>query len=297
MAVIRLFGLGLLAIYISYIVDMSYVEHQDASMRSDASATPTRVLCVAPLKNRAHLAVELPESAEVVFEDAIDKLRPGIAAGQFEMVIVDVGVPNLSGEDLVRFIRSCSSSTVVVVSTEETGGGRPMLLRESAVSLQRTIAGILGRFEKSHRRHKVAGNHSERTDDERSALRRRVLEASFKEREDILKDALSTQEVADLLGVTRQTPHDRVKRRALLAIEDKGTLRFPHWQFDASGPNGVVPGLAEVLAALNVGALAQARWLTRKSPGLEGRTPMQALRDGDIESVLSEARGIGAEAG
>jgi hypothetical protein len=135
------------------------------------------------------------------------------------------------------------------------------------------------------------------TADAEAEVRHRVLEASFRERERLLDDSLTTSEVASLLGVTRQTPHDRAKQKTLLAIEDKNQLRFPRWQFDADGPSGVVSGLPEVLRALAIGPLAQARWLTRANRTFGGRTPLQAIKAGDLETVVQEAYGVGAQAG
>jgi hypothetical protein len=100
-----------------------------------------------------------------------------------------------------------------------------------------------------------------------------------------------------MLGTSRQTPHDRVKNKTLLAIEDNGQLRFPLWQFDAESPNGVIEGLPDVLRALSAGPLGQARWLTTSRPVFEGRTPLEALKHGEKELVLVEARGVGAAAG
>jgi hypothetical protein len=137
----------------------------------------------------------------------------------------------------------------------------------------------------------------ERSATEENTLRYRALVAAFDDRKKVLEDSLSTPEVASLLGSTRQTPHDRVKSKTLLAIEDSGQLRFPPWQFDASGPNGVVEGLPEVLRALSVGPLAQARWLTRKNPVLDGLTPLEMLKTGAYQRVVQEARGLAAQAG
>lgn len=135
-----------------------------------------------------------------------------------------------------------------------------------------------------------------RSPEEDRDVRRRALEESFRERERLLEGSLSTQEVATLLGVTRQTPHDRVKAKTLLAIEDKGALRFPPWQFDADNAGGVVKGLPEVLRALSVGALAQVRWLQQRNPVFEGRSPFEALQAGELGRVMREARGVGASA-
>jgi RNA polymerase sigma factor (sigma-70 family) len=132
---------------------------------------------------------------------------------------------------------------------------------------------------------------------EEQHLKKRALEAAFQERERLLEASLTTAEVARLLRVSRQTPHDRVKANTLLAIEDKGALRFPLWQFDPEGPGGVVCGLPDVLKALSVGEFAKARWLERPNPVFENRSPLEVLKAGEVERVVREARGVGAAAG
>lgn len=129
---------------------------------------------------------------------------------------------------------------------------------------------------------------------ERSALEMSTLARSFSRRRELLERALTASQVADMLDTTRQTPHDRVKSGTLLAILDRGIWRFPAWQFDPEGPDGVVGGLPAVLRALHVSPLAKASWLVRPNRYLEGLTPLEALREGQIEAVKSEAETIGA---
>jgi hypothetical protein len=128
--------------------------------------------------------------------------------------------------------------------------------------------------------------------EDRIALEREAQERYFAHRRQLLEGALTTMEVARRLNTTRQTPHDRVRRGTLLAIEDKGRLCFPAWQFDAQGPHGVVAGLPDVLRALNVAPLAKASWLLRSSPCLEDRSPLQTLQAGEKDRVLSMAHGV-----
>ena len=128
---------------------------------------------------------------------------------------------------------------------------------------------------------------------ERSALEMAVLARSFKRRRELLGGSLSASQVAALLGTTRQTPHDRVKGGTLLAVLDRGAWRFPAWQFDPEGPDGVVEGLGEVLRALHASPLAKASWFVRPNPYLEGRTPLEALREGQVEAVRSAAETVG----
>jgi hypothetical protein len=129
---------------------------------------------------------------------------------------------------------------------------------------------------------------------ERSALEMATLARSFRRRRELLEGSLTASQVADLLGTTRQTPHDRVKGGTLLAVLDRGVWRFPAWQFDPEGPDGVVEGLSEVLRALEVSPLAKASWLVRHNQYLEGRTPLAALKEGRVEVVKSAAEAVGA---
>lgn len=128
---------------------------------------------------------------------------------------------------------------------------------------------------------------------ERSALEMAVLARSFKRRRELLGGSLSASQVADLLGTTRQTPHDRVKGGTLLAVLDRGAWRFPAWQFDPEGPDGVVEGLGEVLRALHASPLAKASWFVHPNQYLEGRTPLEALKEGQVEAVRSAAEAVG----
>ncbi|MFM1901846.1 MAG: hypothetical protein RLZZ216_2422, partial [Cyanobacteriota bacterium] len=99
------------------------------------------------------------------------------------------------------------------------------------------------------------------------ALELRSLRQRFQLRRQVLSRTLSADEVAELLQTrSRQTAHDRAKAGTLLAIRDNGRLRFPLCQFDPEGPDGVAPGLAVVLQALHLPALAKAAWLERPHP-------------------------------
>lgn len=128
---------------------------------------------------------------------------------------------------------------------------------------------------------------------EQIALELGNLERHFRHRRELLAGALSASEVAQLLGTTRQTPHDRVAAGTMLAVRDQGALRFPAWQFDPQGPHGVVAGLADVLRAFHVSPMSQASWLTRPNPHLGGVTPMAALRRGEVGAVTRLARSVG----
>ena len=120
------------------------------------------------------------------------------------------------------------------------------------------------------------------------------LRLKFAKRRELLEGALTTAEVAELLQVSRQTPHDRVKSNSLLAITEKGSLLFPRWQFDENGSNGVINGLAEVLDALTgLSPLEKISWFVKPNPYLKNLTPLAALKKNRVEKVVKLAKVIG----
>ena len=120
------------------------------------------------------------------------------------------------------------------------------------------------------------------------------LRLKFAKRREILKGALTTAEVAEILQVSRQTPHDRVKSNSLLAIAEKGSLLFPKWQFDENGPNGVISGLSEVLEALTgLSPLEKISWFVKPNPYLKNVTPLAALKKNQVEKIVKLAMVVG----
>lgn len=128
---------------------------------------------------------------------------------------------------------------------------------------------------------------------ERAELELGVLHRSFARRRQLLDGAITAPEVAKLLGTSRQTPHDRLEKGTLLAVVDRGSPRFPLWQFDPEGPDSVVAGLPEVLRALAVGPLAKVSWLTRPNPYLDDEAPIDALKRGEKNRVVALAEAVG----
>jgi hypothetical protein len=125
---------------------------------------------------------------------------------------------------------------------------------------------------------------------------KRHLFRQFALRKQLLNDTMTAAEVADLLGTTRQTPHDRYKAKTLLAIRDGGKLLFPTWQFDPNGPDGVLNGLRDVLKALEapMSELGRIAWFVSPKPQLQSQSPVETLQAGDVERVVAEARAVGA---
>jgi hypothetical protein len=90
--------------------------------------------------------------------------------------------------------------------------------------------------------------------------------------------------------VTRQAINERIKRGELLAYRTGGDqYMLPVWQFRPEG--GVIEGFPESLKALresmpSMGQLTPFAFFLQADPVTGGRTPLEALRAGDIQQVL-----------
>jgi hypothetical protein len=118
----------------------------------------------------------------------------------------------------------------------------------------------------------------------------RSLLSLFEARHALLEGALTAPQVAKLLRASRQTPLNRVRNNTLLGVQVNGVWRFPTWQFDPEGDDGVVRGLPEVLRALEPqDPFAKLVWLRRPNTTLKAE-PLELLRAGEVERVLDAAR-------
>lgn len=106
--------------------------------------------------------------------------------------------------------------------------------------------------------------------------------------------ALTQADVARLLDVSVQAVS---KSRSLLRVVNRdGRVVYPVVQFDGRRP---LPGLGAVLSLLDgpLLPLTIASWLTTGQPSLDGRTPADALRDGDESAVVRLAKQTVSSAG
>lgn len=168
----------------------------------------------------------------------------------------------------------------------------PNEMDELAERVERALESVEASEEKRELAARISGGRTY-SPSERAALEAAVLARSFARRREVLAGALSAPEVADLLGTSRQTPHDRTKACTLLGILDRGALRFPAWQFDPEGEDGVVSGLPDVLRVLRLSPFGKASWLSRPNPHLDGRTPAEALKAGETAAVRRLALSVG----
>ncbi|PSB05677.1 hypothetical protein C7B62_24685 [Pleurocapsa sp. CCALA 161] len=120
------------------------------------------------------------------------------------------------------------------------------------------------------------------------------LERYYQRRRELLVGSITSSKVAELLGCeNRSTVRDRRLAKRILGIKDKGVYKYPLWQFDPEGDDGVIDGLTEVLAALDVSDFTKLNWLLKPHLAMNGRTPVEMLKQGEIEAVVVEARAVG----
>jgi hypothetical protein len=107
--------------------------------------------------------------------------------------------------------------------------------------------------------------------------------------------ALTSSQVATVLGITRQAVDKRRNRRALLAVPNgSGEYLYPACQFTS---DGVICGLEDVLQTFQI----QSPWtqlsaLMAPAPALGGKTILEALKSGHAEKALSLAASFGEQA-
>ena len=81
-----------------------------------------------------------------------------------------------------------------------------------------------------------------------------------------------------------------------MGLKDNGVYKFPLWQFDPEGDDGVIDRLPELLKTLQISDFAKLNWLNKSLRAFEGRTPVEVLKIGDernVEDLIVEARGVG----
>lgn len=116
-------------------------------------------------------------------------------------------------------------------------------------------------------------------------------------RQDLLKDSLTSTQVADLMGWQHhKTASDRLKANTLIGVKDRGVYKFPLWQFDPEGEDGIVDGLPELLSRLNISNFRKINWLSKPMTAFDNLTPIEVLKKGDrndLADLLIEADGVG----
>jgi excisionase family DNA binding protein len=110
------------------------------------------------------------------------------------------------------------------------------------------------------------------------------------------RDCMTTTEAAELLGTTAQAIRRLLRTRRLVGLRMSGRWLLPTWQFTPLAEADVVPDLAPLQEAFPGDAIMLSAWVVRDNVELDGRSPVDALLDGDTEAVIGAARGVTAAA-
>lgn len=125
------------------------------------------------------------------------------------------------------------------------------------------------------------------TRETRKQARRVAAKIDFFEKLREFGGVLKSQNVASVLGVSRQTINNHIKKGTLIAIQEGNDYLYPAFQFTESGK---LHSLEEVLGLLkNVSAEAQCTFFLNPIALTGGETelPYVLLRDGATEQQLS----------
>lgn len=115
------------------------------------------------------------------------------------------------------------------------------------------------------------------------------MKDDFVARRDLLRVALSTSEVAELLGVSPQAVLDRLRDGDLVGLKDGREWRIPMWQVNASAERGFVPAIAGLRRLFPGGVVSLSRWATTPNVDLDGVAPADALAAGRVQEVIAVA--------
>jgi|GEM_PF-1763845 len=95
-------------------------------------------------------------------------------------------------------------------------------------------------------------------------------------------------DVARLLGKTRQAVS---ADRGLLRLEMRDSeIGYPVFQFQGRQPLAGIREIVRTFQPAVTSTWTTASWLTSPATELDGRTPLEALRAGELEPVLALAR-------
>jgi hypothetical protein len=109
---------------------------------------------------------------------------------------------------------------------------------------------------------------------------------------------VSPGKAAELLHATRQTVNNRRKAGTLIGLKlgNKGHV-YPVWQFQITPP-GTLPQLEAVLKALDGrDAWTQVAFMLNQNSRLDGRRPLDLLREDNADPVIEAALAYGEQGG
>jgi hypothetical protein len=164
-------------------------------------------------------------------------------------------------------------------------------------TMRRRITEVAGRFVATVRSDDTVSISELRENSQQGAPIDQDLAARQRALLDRAGGGLTTTEVAQRLNVSEQEVDELRAAGRLVAVPDPDSLgwAYPACQFE--GPQ-IVPGLPEVLSDFSV----KSPWtrlyvLIGEDPALDGRTPFEALKDGDLDMVREIVSGYGQQGG
>jgi hypothetical protein len=115
----------------------------------------------------------------------------------------------------------------------------------------------------------------------------------WKAREALYETGLTREQAARRIGVKPNQITNLLRDGKLLSIDGSDGLRLPVWQFDPEARRGRLEGIDRVAAVFPGRVLGLSSWMTTPQPALAGRTPREALLDGEVEIVVAVAAHVG----
>lgn len=166
---------------------------------------------------------------------------------------------------------------------------------EDLVKLQRSLEPKVVSDQERELAKKIAGkDYVEPNPSRLLELQLANLQRYYQRRRKLLADSITSSKVAELLGCeNRSTVRDRRLANRILGLKEKGVYKYPLWQFNPEGDDGTIDGFPEVLAALDVSDFTKLNWLCKPHLAFDGKTPVEMLKQGEIDTVVIEARAVG----
>lgn len=105
---------------------------------------------------------------------------------------------------------------------------------------------------------------------------------------------ITSSQVAELLGISRQAVDKRRKQGKLLAVSlGKRGYFYPVWQFSEEG---VIPGFENVMDILkDYDPWMKVIFMLNANHYLDSRSPLEKLREGDLDNVFKAAEAAGEQ--
>ncbi len=162
------------------------------------------------------------------------------------------------------------------------------------------VSGALREIDRAHDVKRLVSTHRARaTLPRRNTAAAQALERAFARAEESFAeienrpDMLTGEVLAERVGLSRATIDNRRIAGKLLALElgTRRGVRYPDWQCAFLTNASARKAYEHVLGVLGKsGARSKYRFFITAAPALEGRTPLEVLREGGDKAVANAAR-------